>query len=91
MIREFLILADGEATISKLNEVIFNPLIKLMFAVALLLFMYGLVEFMLNRGDTEAVEKGKIHMIWGVIGFAVMVSVFGIINFLVKFIDGLPK
>lgn len=86
----FLIATDAESTISKLNEVIFNPLIKLLFAVAFLVFMYGLVEFMLNRSDTEAVEKGKSHMIWGVIGFAIMVSVFGIINFLVKFIDGLP-
>ena len=81
--------ASADQIILKLNDVIINPLIKLLFALAFLYFVYGLVEFMMHRGDAEGVTKGKQHMIWGVIGLTIMIVVFGIIRFIVNFLDGL--
>lgn len=59
---------------------IINPAILVIFAAGFFLFIYGLVRFMwtLNQGG-EATE-GKQHMIWGIVGMLVMVSVFGIIT-----------
>lgn len=70
--------------VQQLNQVIFNPLIALMFAVAIVVFTWGLFGFVANANDVERREQGKRHMLWGVIGLFVMVGVFGIIRILLN-------
>jgi len=70
------------ALLGRINEQVINPLIVLLFSVGLIMFVYGLFNFFGNRDDAEALEKGKRHMVWGIIGMAIMVSVFGIMNFI---------
>lgn len=64
----------------KFNEVVLNPVIGLLFAIALVVFLWGVVEFLLQSDSEEAREKGKSHMLWGVIGMFIMFSVFAIIR-----------
>lgn len=66
--------------IYKVNEVILNPLIILLFAVALIVFFWGIFEFIAQSSSDEARERGKKNMVWGIIGMFIMFSVFGIIN-----------
>ena len=64
-----------------LQEYVFSPIMYLLYSVAVLVFFYGLLEFMISlQSDTsEKREQGKTHMIWGIIGFVIMLSVKGII------------
>jgi len=58
-----------------------STLIPLVFALALLIFIYGIFNyFILGGGDDEKREDGKKLMLWAIVGFVVMVSVFGIVN-----------
>lgn len=58
-----------------------NTLIPLLFAVALLFFLYGVFNFLIvGREDGEKREIGKSYMIYAIVGFVIMVSVFGIVN-----------
>lgn len=66
--------------VSRVNEFIINPLIGLLFALALVMFFYGGAEFILRAGEDEGRETGKQHMLWGVIGMFIMASVFGILR-----------
>jgi len=59
-----------------------SPIIALMFAVAMIFFIYGVVEFIGAADKEEARTKGKQHMVWGIIGIFIMVSVWGIMNIL---------
>lgn len=65
----------------KIYDVIFKPVVWLLFAVAFLMFVYGIFQFIKNidSSDTER-ETGKRNMIYGVVGMVIMVSVFGIIR-----------
>jgi len=80
--------------IDAIVRVIVNPLIGLLFGIALLLFLWGAFQFILDVGEKgEARENGKRHMLWGIIGMVVMVSVFGILAILATtfgFCDRLP-
>lgn len=69
-----------DAFITKLNTNIVNPLILLLFAVALLVFIWGLVGFVGKAGDEDALVVAKRHVIYGLIGMFIMVSAFGIIR-----------
>lgn len=55
--------------------------IPLVFALAFLVFIWGLFKaFILGGSDPEKQAEGKQLMLWAVIGFAVMVSVWGLVN-----------
>ncbi len=61
---------------------VLNKIIPLLFALAIIYFFWGLVQFVRAAGDPKAQEAGKAHMIWGILALAVMVSVYGLINWL---------
>lgn len=70
--------------VQRVNSAIINPLIGLLFTVAFILFLWGAVNFIFNSGDQDAQTKGKTHMLWGVLGMFIMVSVLGLLRILLN-------
>lgn len=66
--------------LGKINAAILNPLIKLLFAIALLYFIYGIFQFIRKTDDTTSRDEGKRAMLWGIIGMFIMFAVAGIIT-----------
>jgi hypothetical protein len=52
--------------------------------LALVYFLWGVVEYLMHADEPEARSTGARHMIWGVIGLAIMVGVFGIMNIIIN-------
>lgn len=69
--------------ISNATRLIIEPIIWLLFALALFYFVNGVATFMLKADDPKARATGREHMVWGVIGFFIMVSVKFILDVLV--------
>ncbi len=69
---------------ARINKQVINPLILVLFALAFVQFTIGLFKFFQakNGKGEDSLEDGKRHMLWGVIGMAIMVSVFGIMGFI---------
>ncbi|MBA3732831.1 hypothetical protein H0W91_00455 [Patescibacteria group bacterium] len=61
---------------------IIAKIIPIMFALAIIFFFWGVIQFLRGAGDPKAQEQGKSHMIYGVIAIAVMVSVYGLVIWL---------
>ena len=72
--------ASVDSVVSSINKFIINPLILFLFALALVIFLYGVFEFILNQDNEEARTTGKSHMIYGIIGFTVMMGVWVILG-----------
>ena len=59
---------------------IYSSAIPLIIALAVAMFIWGIVQYVIN-GDEEAKKaKGKQFMIWGIIGLVVMFGVWGIVK-----------
>lgn len=59
-----------------------NVLVPAIFALAFLVFLWGMFNtFILGGGDEEKQEKGKQLMVYSIVGFVVMISLWGIVNF----------
>ena len=82
--------ASVKAFVGKISTEILNPLIALMFAVAMMYFFYGVAAYIWNPDNEEAREKGRTGMIWGVVGMFMMVAVFGIMRFIISSIGADP-
>lgn len=64
-------------------------LVALAFLVALFMFAWGIVKFISAAGDPEKIREAKQFLLWGVLGMAVLASVFGLITFLQSYF-GVP-
>lgn len=77
--------------IQKVNDAILTPIIVFLFALATGYFLFGLMKFIMNQDNDEAQSEGKQHMLWGVIGIAIMVSVWGILNLINESVVGITS
>jgi hypothetical protein len=69
----------GSFVINTIN----NVLVPVLFAIAFIVFLWGAFKtFILGANSEEVKEQGKNLMLWGLIGFFVMVSVWGLVNIL---------
>ncbi len=71
MISEFL---------NKINQFILNPLILLAFAVAFLIFTWGIFQFISSQTADTARDEGKRKIFWGLFGMFIMFSAYGLIH-----------
>ena len=76
---------EAAKLISNIKAYILNPIIGFMFAVAVVMFIYGIVEYIWSADNEDKVAVGKKHMIWGIVGMFVMIGVYGILNLLSGF------
>ena len=68
----------------KLNDKIINPAIEFAFIIALVVFLWGVTDYIRGANNQEKRKEGRQHMLWGVIGFLIMLGVFGIISILTR-------
>lgn len=61
---------------------IFGLIVPLLFGLATIYFFWGVIKYIRSAGDPKEAEAGKSIMIYGIIGLAVMASVYGLVNFL---------
>ncbi len=64
-----------------ITNVINNVLVPLIFTICVIVFLYGVAKaYIFSGGSDTARAEGHRLIFWGVIGFAVMVSVWGLVN-----------
>ena len=55
--------------------------VPLIFAIAFIVFIYGVAKaYIFSGGESEAVSQGHRLILWGIIAFAVMISLWGLVN-----------
>ena len=54
------------------------PIVPLILTLTMVVFIWA--QFILASGDEKKIESGKKLMIWGIIGFFVAVSIWGIVE-----------
>lgn len=71
--------------INKITTEILNPVIYLLFGLATVVFIWGIIQYVLAGGSPQQAEQGKKTMLYGIIGLFVMASAFGIVSILCNF------
>jgi uncharacterized membrane protein (DUF373 family) len=71
---------SGEQLMQNLSTYIIDPAMILLFTAGFVVFLYGLVVFLWHLKDGGGHDEGVNHMLWGILGMFIMVSVWGIIG-----------
>ena len=69
-----------QGAIGKFVEVIINPIIILFTVVSLIVFIWGIIEFLAQGNNPEKASTGKRHMFWGIIGLFIFIASIGILR-----------
>ncbi len=70
----------GQFVITIINTVA----VPVLFAVAFFVFIFGVFQFfILSHGNEEKQGEARALMLYGIVGFFLMVSVWGLVNILV--------
>lgn len=72
-----------DTLLTNIYNAVLEPLLFVVFGLAFIIFIWGIVEFIRDSESDDGRKKGKANMIWGIIGMLIMVSVFGIINIII--------
>lgn len=70
----------GRELLRKLAKVIINPIISVAFAVALVTFLVGIIEFISDGEKSDGRQKGRDHILWGLIGMGIMFAAFALLR-----------
>jgi len=67
----------ADLILGTINDII----IPVLFALAFIVFLFGVARaYIFSGGDSAKVKEGHMLILWGIIGFAVMLSIWGLVN-----------
>ena len=69
------------------TDLIVNFLVPLIFIGVFLVFLYGVMNYIMHGGDKAKRKEGIQFMVWGIIGLTVMFSVWGLVALLKNTFD----
>lgn len=81
------ILMSAIPFLNKVNQYILNPIILLLFAIAFLVFFWGLFQFIKSETADSKRDEGKRKILYGLIGMFIMVSALGLIRLVLGTFD----
>src|SRR3989338_6366974 len=74
-----------QGLLCKLSEV-FNAVLPILIALGVVFFVWGVLMYVLFD-DEEAKKRGRDRMIWGIIGLAVIIGLWGLVRLLTNTFD----
>ena len=59
-----------------------DSVVPLLMALAVVVFIYGVIQYMINANDSAKREEGRNFMIWGIVALFVITSIWGLVKLL---------
>ncbi|GIW69107.1 MAG: hypothetical protein KatS3mg100_601 [Candidatus Parcubacteria bacterium] len=72
--------AELVGLLDRLSLYVINPILYLLMVIATALFLWGAARFILNADNPQERERGRKHLVWGLVGLFVMTSVYFILR-----------
>ncbi len=71
-----------------INQYVVNPIIILLFACAFIYFLWGVFLYIKNAASEDDRATGKRHIVYGVIGMAIMFGAKAIVAIISSVVGG---
>ena len=78
--------ASGGGIIGLVRQLakIFNVIVPFLIGLAVFLIIYGILRHIASADDEEKRTEARNFILWGIVGVFIMVSVWGLVNILIK-------
>ncbi len=65
-----------------------NLVVPILFLIATIVFLAGVITYITAGGKEDKIQKGKVYIIYGLIGLFVMVAVWGLVRIIISLVFG---
>ncbi len=76
---------DNLISVANQLKGVVNSALVVLAGVAVIVFIVGIIQFVLRAGDAEKRKEARGYMIYGVIAFAVIIGLYGLANAVLSF------
>ncbi len=74
-------LVDGIGNIfNYISCILITSLVPVLFSIAMVAFIWGVIQTFINPNNEEARKKGKAYVLWGLIGLFIMVTMWSLVG-----------
>ena len=83
--------SGGSGNLGTLNRTLLdflNGAIKVLVALTVLVFIFGVIRYIAAGGDPQATKNARSLILWAVIGFALILGIWGVARFFLVGIFG---
>lgn len=80
---------DANTILKVMVEELLSPLYQAVAAFSVMYFLYGAAKFVYDMNHPEEKNTGKQHLLWGLVGLFIILSVGGILNIFSGIFGGL--
>ena len=74
-----------EVFLDAARDFIFGPVLYFLIAIAFITFVWGVIKYFISDAESDK-TAAKSLMFWGIGGFVLILTVWGIVNLLVEFL-----
>lgn len=84
---------EADAILSRVVTELFSPMYQLAVGVTIVYFLYGVTRYIidLNSSNAQNQENGRSHLLYGMIGLFIILSVGGILKVMDEVLGGFFK
>ena len=68
---------------------VLNPILGLIFGAALVVFIYGVAEYLWKIRKGESTKDSQLHMWWGLVGLFIITAAVAILNMIANTVQAL--
>lgn len=72
---------QADQLLGKFMSEIFTPIYQVAVGIAIIYFLYGAAKYIVDLNNPEKKTEGRSHLLWGMFGLLIILSVGGIIRF----------
>lgn len=80
---------DIQSLLGKIVSSIINPFINFLLVLATLVFLWGVIQYVIAGDSSDKSQKAKQQIVWGLIGLTIMAGAKGIVGIIQSSILGL--
>ncbi len=80
---------SGEQVLSNVITEIYSPIYQAVVGISIIYFLYGVAKYVVDLNNPEKQTFGRSHLLYGMIGLFIILSVGGILKYLGDIFNGL--
>lgn len=69
-----------ESLLGKISQTIINPVINFLLVLATLVFLWGVIQYVIAGESSTKTEQAKRQIVWGLVGLTIMASAWSIVK-----------
>lgn len=76
-----------QTLLDKISRSIINPVINFLLVLATLVFLWGVIQYVIAGDSSDKTDRAKRQIVWGLVGLTIMASAWAIVKIIQRTLE----